>query len=100
MAPRRFLAYFQGMRTNSRNGRRMFGGFIIVAQDAENGQLAEHYVQSTMPLPSAGETVRTARRKAGFSVRIISKWRGAIASRVPVGYENETGFHYGSDPGN
>ena len=77
----------------------MFGGFIIVAQDAENGQWAEHYVQSTMPLPSAGETVQTASHKAGFSVRIISRWRGAIASWVPIGYENETGFHYGPNPG-
>ena len=29
-----------------------------------------------------------------FPVRIIAKLRAAIETRVPVGYEDETGFHY------
>ncbi len=33
--------------------------------------------------------------KAVFPVRIIGKVCAAIASRVPVGYEDEAGFHYG-----
>jgi len=48
-----------------------------------------------MPLPPVRNTVQTAWRKAGFPVRIIAKWRMAIASYMPVGYEDETGFHYG-----
>jgi hypothetical protein len=30
-----------------------------------------------------------------FQVRIITKMCAAITSRMPVGYEDETGFHYG-----
>jgi hypothetical protein len=37
--------------------------------------------------------------EAGFPVRIIAKLRAAIASHVPLGYENETGFHHGVKAG-
>ena len=37
-----------------------------------------------------------AKRPANFPGRIASKIWGAIASRVPVGYEDETGFHHGT----
>jgi hypothetical protein len=75
------------------------GGFITVAHDVWNGKLAERFVSPTMPLPSARKAVPTAGPNAGFPVRIIAKWRAAIASRVPVGYEDETGFHYGVKTG-
>ena len=44
---------------------------------------------------AAGPAVPTVGYEAGFPVRIVEKWRAAIASRVPVGFEDETGFHYG-----
>jgi hypothetical protein len=31
-------------------------------------------------------------------VKIIAKWRAAVSFNVPVGYQDETGFHYGVQP--
>jgi hypothetical protein len=56
-------------------------------------QLAECYVEQTMPSSSAG-SLRIAWHAVRFPVRIIAKLRAAIETRVPVGYEDETGFHY------
>ena len=56
-------------------------------------QLAERHVEQTMPLSSAN-TLRIAWHEVRFPVRIIAKLRAAIEARVPVGYEDETGFHY------
>jgi hypothetical protein len=74
------------MKTNNRKKVLKFGGFITAAHDASESQLTERYVKPTMPL-------------AAFPVRIISKLRAAIASHVPVGYEDETGFHYSANAG-
>ena len=30
--------------------------------------------------------------------KIIAKWRAAVSFKVPVGYQDETGFHYGAQP--
>jgi len=54
-------------------------------------------VEQTKPLPSDGEIMRNARRNAALPVRIVAKLCGAIESQVPVGYEDEGGFHYGAD---
>jgi hypothetical protein len=59
-------------------------------------QLAERHVEQTMPSSSAN-TLRIAWHEVRFPVRIIAKLRAAIEARVPVGYEDETGFHYGAD---
>jgi hypothetical protein len=59
-------------------------------------QLAERHVEQTMPSLSAN-TLRIAWHEVRFPVRIIAKLRAAIEARVPVGYEDETGFHYGAD---
>ena len=47
---------------------------------------------------TAAHAVQTAWHEAGFPVRIIGNLYAAIASHVPVGYEDETGFHYGANP--
>jgi hypothetical protein len=56
-------------------------------------QLAERHVEKTMSSSSA-ITLQVARYEVSFPVRIIAKLRAAIEARVPVGYEDETGFHY------
>jgi hypothetical protein len=56
-------------------------------------QLAKRHVEQTMPSSSAG-SLRIAWHAVRFPVRIMQKLRAAIETRVPVGYEDETGFHY------
>jgi hypothetical protein len=87
------------VKTNCRRKSLKFHGFITAAHDASDGQLAERHVEPTMPLPPARNAVRTAWRELGVLVRIIMKVRAAIASRVPVGYEDESGFHYNANAG-
>jgi hypothetical protein len=60
-------------------------------------QLAERHVEQTMSSSSASDPLRIAWHEVRFPVRIIAKLRAAIEARVPVGYEDETGFHYGAD---
>jgi hypothetical protein len=36
--------------------------------------------------------------KTGGSSRIIAKLRAAVFCRVPVGYQDWTGFHFGRQP--
>jgi hypothetical protein len=57
-------------------------------------QLAECHVEQTMSSSSAGNPPRIAWQAVRFPVRIIAKLRAAIEARVPVGYEDKTGFHY------
>ena len=33
----------------------------------------------------------------GLPVRLVVRFCGAIESQVPVGYEDEGGFHYGAE---
>ena len=56
-------------------------------------QLAERHVEQTMSSSSAS-TLRIAWHEVGSPARIIAKLRAAIEARAPVGYEDETGFHY------
>jgi hypothetical protein len=60
-------------------------------------QLAERHVEQTMSSSSASNPLRMAWHEVRFTVRIIAKLRAAIEARMPVGYENETGFHCGAD---
>jgi hypothetical protein len=57
-------------------------------------RLATWQDEPTRSLSSA-RTVQIAWQEVSFPVRIIAKLRAAIEARVPVGYEDETGFHYG-----
>jgi hypothetical protein len=56
-------------------------------------QLAERHVEQTPPAPTAGN-LRIAWYEVRFPVRIMQQLQAAIETRVPVGYEDETGFHY------
>jgi hypothetical protein len=46
-------------------------------------------------LPFESNTLKTEWFGVGFPVRIITKMCAAITARMAVGYEDETGFHYG-----
>jgi hypothetical protein len=46
-------------------------------------------------LPCESNPIELEWRGVRVLVRIIAKVCEAITSRMPVGYENETGFHYG-----
>jgi hypothetical protein len=85
---------YQIMKTNYGKPL-LFGGFINAAEGAWDGPMAERYVAPKRPSRPARMVVPTAWHEAGFPVRIIAKLRAEIASRIPVGYEDETGFHYG-----
>jgi hypothetical protein len=65
------------------DGRNMIAG----------SQLTERHVEQTMSSSSA-ITLQIAWHEVSFPVRIIAKLRAAIEARAPVGYEDETGFHY------
>jgi hypothetical protein len=58
-----------------------------------DSQLAGRQIEQTRSSSSAC-TVRIAWHEVSFPVRIIARLRAAIEARVPVGYEDETGFHY------
>jgi hypothetical protein len=50
---------------------------------------------TTTALPFESNAHGSEWRGVRFLVRIITKMCEAITSRMPVGYEDETGFHYG-----
>ena len=50
---------------------------------------------TTTALPFESNALEIEWRGVRFLVRIITKMCEAITSRVPVGHENETGFHFG-----
>jgi hypothetical protein len=59
-------------------------------------ELTARCVEQTKPLPSEGNIMRIAGLGVGFPVRSLVKLCGVIESRVPFGYEDEEGFHYGA----
>jgi len=42
------------------------------------------------------EPSRTEILRSAFMSRILAKWWTTILERVPLGYEDETGFHLGT----
>jgi len=60
-------------------------------------QLAAGRVESTLPARLAGSILKTVWNGVRCPVRIAAKLRAAIESHAPVGYEDETGFHYDTE---
>jgi hypothetical protein len=60
-------------------------------------ELTAGYVEQTLPLSSDGNITQTVGHRVGFPVWIVAKLCGVMESRVPVGYEDKGGFHYGAD---
>jgi hypothetical protein len=58
-------------------------------------QLTDERLESVMPLELGPSLMDVKWYEARFPVRIIAKLFSAVESRIPVGYEDETGFHYG-----
>ena len=52
-----------------------------------------------VPLPLDRIDGRIAWYQTGSPGRIVAILRAAARRRVPVGYEDATGFHYGAHPG-
>jgi hypothetical protein len=48
--------------------------------------------------PSGRETKTNSFEPAWGLARLASIWRGFYDSFAPLGYEDETGFHYGDRP--
>jgi len=48
--------------------------------------------------PSNGLTRDVPAAQTGHRTRLAVAWRAAINYLVPVGYEDDTGFHYGERP--
>jgi hypothetical protein len=94
-----FLFMCCSMKTNCRVKPLILGGFITATNHVWDGELAERNIAPKMPSQAARNVVAPAWHATRFPVRIIAKLRAAIASRVPVGYEDETGFHYGVKAG-
>ena len=59
--------------------------------------LAKRCLAHPTALPSGGNAVQTTGSYDGSAVQVITRLRATIEARVPVGYEDETGFHYGAD---
>jgi hypothetical protein len=51
--------------------------------------------QKGLPLGCASLPLRAGVKRLA---KIIAKWRTGVSFKVPVGYQDETGFHYGVQP--
>jgi hypothetical protein len=60
-------------------------------------QLATIQAGETFPLPLDRRHGRIAWHKIGSPPRIIAILRASLEARAPVGYEDDSGFHYGAD---
>ncbi|HTY87840.1 MAG TPA: hypothetical protein VMB80_10280 [Candidatus Acidoferrum sp.] len=60
-------------------------------------ELAVQQIAGVMPLPLERNGGRIAWYQVGSPVRIAAILRAALAAKVPEGYQNESGFHYGTE---
>jgi len=60
-------------------------------------QLAGQQGGKAVALPLGRNDRRIAWHEVGSPVRIVAVLRATMKAQVPVGYEDETGFHYGAD---
>jgi hypothetical protein len=59
-------------------------------------ELVTKCVGQTTPLSVESNSRRVTGHKVRFPARVTAALCGAIESRVPFGYEDEAGFHYGA----
>jgi len=58
-------------------------------------QLSGKPIVVAVALPLNCNNSRIAWHQIGSPARIVAILRNVVAARVPVGYEDESGFHYG-----
>ena len=63
------------------------------------GHIAKSGTRATWPISSARDAAVVPVAQPGYLTRIVATWHAAINFLVPIGYEDETGFHYGEMPG-
>jgi hypothetical protein len=59
-------------------------------------KLATRCVDKAMPLTMDSNIMQTAGCQTRLPVRIAVKLSGVMESQVPIGYEDDGGFHYGA----
>jgi len=77
--------------------RARFGVWLNARNMIVGTQLANRRMDQMVPLPLNRHATRVSWHEVGLPVRIIALLRATIEARAPVGYEDETGFHYGSE---
>ena len=60
-------------------------------------ELATGNDDQAMPLAGDSHFGRITEHKDSVLVRLVAKLSRVMKSRVPLGYEDEGGFHYGAD---
>jgi len=58
-------------------------------------QLASERLVPSMPLPLVRDGGRIAWYQIGSPARIAAILRASLEARVPIGYQDDSGFHYG-----
>lgn len=61
-------------------------------------QTTARVVQPELQPPLQAQLEEVSTQCAGFTVRIKSWLNSFFSQRIPYGYEDETGFHYGAMP--
>jgi len=59
-------------------------------------QMTERGDEAVASLPMGITLLQRPTPSGGAPTRISVKWRKAVEFLLPVGYEDETGFHYGT----
>jgi hypothetical protein len=72
-----------------------FPGFEPTKSQHENDPSFNRESCSTGLARSGGDPANTSSGRLGCFARIVITWRAVINFLVPIGYEDETGFHYG-----
>ena len=67
----------------------MLWSMTIISQITENGAKPE------WTSPSEDATFCDSHTKSGRGSRLVASWHAAVNFLVPIGYEDETGFHFG-----
>jgi len=60
-------------------------------------ELATGRIEQAAPLMVDSPVLLIEGQKIRFPARFVVKFCGVIESQVPVGYEDEGGFHYGAE---
>jgi hypothetical protein len=80
-----------------KEGRAHWVNWMDARDMVTSTRLATRGGVGSLPLPLERKGDRIAWYQAGSPVRIIAILRASLEAQVPVGYEDDSGFHYGAD---